>query len=247
MTTPDTGMLDKVRKLLAMAEGAATQAEAEAFTERAATLMAKHGIDAALAQQREHRDEKPANRIIDVPNPWADVHAHLLAGLAQSMRCQCVLLNAPSGKRLHVFGFQSDLDRADMLYTSILLQMSHALARQRPPWDARSVRAWRRSWLLGYVSAVVGRVRAAEAQATEEQAGAEHAAGTGGTAGQPGVALVLRTREAAVQSEAAKAYPTTRKTRMTYSGRGYSSGHEAGQRANLGGTGVSAGQRRALG
>ena len=115
---PSGTLLERVRKLLAKAEGdGVTPAEAEALTEKAATLMAKYGIDRALLAAARPDTDKPANRLIDVPNPWADVRAHLLAGLVTAMRCQCVLLPATGGRRVHVFGYQSDLERAEMLYT----------------------------------------------------------------------------------------------------------------------------------
>ena len=40
-----------------------------------------------------------------------------------------MLLNrrAP-GSRLHVFGYASDIERADILFTSLLVQMARALA-----------------------------------------------------------------------------------------------------------------------
>ena len=192
-TEPPGTLLERVRKLLAKAEGdGVTEAEAEAFTEKAAALMARYGIDRALLAAARPDTDRPANRIIDVPNPWADVRAHLLAGLVTAMRCQCVLLPVASGKRIHVFGYDSDLERAEMLYTSLLIQMAHGLARTSVPATARSARAWRRSWLLGYTSAVVARVQTAEQRAASDAGGgpgrrrAEHGGGAGGpVAGGP--------------------------------------------------------------
>ena len=62
-----------------------------------------------------------------------------------------------------MFGYASDLERAGILYTSLLIQMAHGLVAAQVPATARSVRAYRRSWLLGFTSAVVTRVREAEA------------------------------------------------------------------------------------
>ena len=42
---PDAALLDKVRKLLAMAEGSANPNEADAFSRKAAELIAAHRID----------------------------------------------------------------------------------------------------------------------------------------------------------------------------------------------------------
>jgi len=104
--------------------------EAEALTAKAAELMARYGIDRARLAATRPDTDRPGSRVIDISNPWAQVRAHLLAGLAGAMRCQCVLLstNGP-GARIHVFGYASDLERADILYTSLLLQMAHGLTR----------------------------------------------------------------------------------------------------------------------
>ena len=186
---PPSALLDRVRKLLAKAEAeGVTPPEAEALTAKAAELMARYGIDRArLAASRPDTD-RPGSRVIDIDNPWAQVRAHLLAGLAGAMRCQCVLLSTSGpGARIHVFGYASDLERADILYTSLLLQMARGLAAAVVPDGVRSVRAWRRSWLLGFVTAVITRVRSAEERAASSVEGeayvrAEHGAG----AGRPG-------------------------------------------------------------
>jgi hypothetical protein len=237
---PSGSLLERVRKLLAKAEDdAVTPAEAEALTAKAAELMARYGIDRALLAAARPETDRPANRIIDVPNPWAQVRAHLLAGLVSAMRCQCVLLPASGGKRVHVFGYTSDLERAEMLYTSLLIQMAHGLAVAPVPATAPSSRAWRRSWLLGYTSAVITRVRAAEERAASD-------AGDQRDRGGPSTALVLADRSLAVRRQCEQAYPVTRKMRITYSGSGYRTGYAEGERADIGGTRLRNGSRRAL-
>ena len=161
---PTDTLLARVRKLLAKAEAeGVTPAEAQALPAKAAELMAKYGIDRALLAAERPETDRPADRVLDIDNPWARVQAHLLCGLASAMRCQCVVLpRTDPGARIHVFGFASDIERADVLYTSLLVQMWQGLtAAQVPDWS-RNPRAWRRSWLLGFATAVVSRVRAAE-------------------------------------------------------------------------------------
>src|SRR6202167_3155139 len=154
--TSDNPQLERVRKLLAKAEAAGvTPQEAEALTAKAAELMARYGIDRALLAAAQPETDTPADRVITIPNPWAAVHAHLLCGIGSAMRCQCILLPTASGARVHVFAYQSDVERAELLYTSLLLQMGHGLARVAVPEWARSSRAWRRSWQLGYCTAVI--------------------------------------------------------------------------------------------
>ena len=201
--------------------------------------MAQYGIDRALLAATRPETDRPADRVIDVPNPWADVRAHLLAGLVSAMRCQCVLLPVATGKRVHVFGYASDLERTELLYTSLLVQMAHGLAATLVPATARSPRAWRRSWLLGYSSAVTARVRAAEERAASD------ATSSGRDSGGTSTELVLADRSLVVRRHVQEAYPRTRRTRITYSGNGYRSGYAEGERADIGGKRLRPGSGRA--
>jgi hypothetical protein len=238
-----TELLDRVRKLLAKAEDdGVTPHEAEALTAKAAELMARYGIDRALLGALRPETDRPGDRVFDLGNPWAAVKAHLLAGLASALRCQCILLNRREpGSRVHVFGYLSDLERADILFTSLLVQMARALAAQPVPAYRGGAKAWRRSWMLGYCSAVVGRVRAAEeaAAASAETSSAEPGGG-------PSAALVLADRAMTVRRHAEQAYPRTRKARVTYSGNGYQAGYREGQKADIGGAKVRSRSAAAL-
>jgi hypothetical protein len=251
MTTPPNGKLDTVRKLLAKAEDqGTTPQEAEALTAKAAELMARHGIDRALLAASRPETDKPANRIITIDNPWAGVKALLLGGLASAMRCQAIDISIRGdgqGQRVHVFGFQSDLERLDVLYTSLLLQMTSGLTRQQVPYAAYvhgHAKSWRRSWMVGFTAAAVARVKQAEASAVQESAREQAASGASG----PGVELVLADRSLAAKAALKDVYPKVRNIRTTVgSAGGYGAGHAAGQRADIGGTGVRAGAGRALG
>ena len=222
-------LLDRVRKLLAKAEDeSCTPPEAEALTAKAAELMAKYGIDRALLAAARPETDAPGSRLVDIYNPWGKVRAHLLCGLGAAMRCQCIMLTTTDGMRIHVFGYASDIERTDLLYTSVLIQMWHGLVAARLPDRCASPRAWRRSWLLGFATAVIGRVKAAEEAAADR-------ADEPGTAGSPSrTALVLADRELVIRSAVQREYPVTRTARMTYSGTGYGAGYEKGQRADLG-------------
>src|SRR5215469_11794803 len=240
LTDAPERLLDRVRKLLAQAEDdAVTPAEAQAFTAKAAELMAKYGIDRALLAADQPETDQPANRILDIDNPWAREKAHLLCGLASALRCQCILLGSRPGSRVHIFGFGSDIERTDVLYTSVLIQMAHGLAGVRVPEWSSSPRAWRRSWLLGFATAVIARVRQAEH-------GAIVAATAPGKSESDRTALVLADRSLVVRRHVEQAYPITRKSRVTYSGHGYRDGYERGQRADIGASRLSPARGRAL-
>jgi len=222
-------LLDRVRKLLAKAEDeSVTPPEAEALTAKAAELMARYGIDRAMLAAARPETDAPSSRLIDVDNPWGRVKAHLLCGLGSALRCQCILLTRRPGIRVHVFGYASDIERLDILYTSVLIQMWHGLAAARVPEWTGSPRAWRRSWLLGFAAAVTSRVRTAEqrAQAEADRPGQD---GSGRSA-----ALVLADRSLVIKKAVDREYPVTRTARMTYTGTGYGTGYAKGQQADIG-------------
>jgi hypothetical protein len=108
-----------------------------------------------------------------------------------------------------------------------------------PAWT-RSPRAWRRSWLLGFVTSVVSRVRAAEQHAATQ---ATHPQTPSGSR----TALVLADRRQVIKRAINQAYPQTRKTRVTYSGSGYGTGYAKGQQADLGSRHLGRPGSRALG
>jgi hypothetical protein len=199
--------------------------------------MARYGIDRAILAASRPETDKPDSRVIDIANPWAQVRAHLLAGLAGAMRCQVILVRSDGpGARVHVFGYASDLERADILYILMLLQMAHGLTRAVPPAGVRSPRAWRRSWLLGFAAAVVARVSAAEERAATD---AESRTGAG-----PSTALVLADRSVTIRRQLEQAYPVTRQARLTCTGSGYRAGYSKGQQADIGSTRI--GRKQAL-
>lgn len=234
-------LLDRVRKLLVKAEAdGVTPAEAQAFTAKAAELMAKYGIDRALLAADRPETDQAADRMLDIDNPWAREKAHLLCGLASALRCQCILLGGSRpGSRVHIFGFSSDIDRTDVLYTSVLIQMWHGLAAARVPDWTSSPRAWRRSWLLGFATAVIAKVREAEQ-------GAVSAATAHDSPSGERTALVLADRSLLIRRQVEQAYPVTRKAKVTYTGGGYRDGYSQGQRADIGARRIPRTSGRAL-
>ncbi|GAB1695039.1 DUF2786 domain-containing protein [Krasilnikovia sp. M28-CT-15] len=244
---PDPGLLDKVRKLLAKAEDdACTPAEAEAFTAKAAALIAKYGIDQALLADTTPGTDVVGDRVVEMDAPYARDKAGLLAGIAHALRCKtvCRTRHMPGdGKRLsmHLFGFGADLDRVELLYTSLLVQAAHALVAAYVPWGQHPA-SYRRSWYAGYSTAIHRRLRAAEAQARSD---AERVRATEHTGRS--VALVLADRSALVDQARAAAYPNLTAGRARrLSGTGDRDGYAAGQRADLGTTRISRAGRKAV-
>jgi len=237
-------ILDKVRKLLAKAEDpACTPAEAEAFTAKAAELIAKYGVDAALLAESDPQRDPVGDRVIDIPAPYATEKCTLLSEVATELRCRAVrrLRRGSAGKEfsMHLFGHAADLERVEVLFTSLLVQASFALAGHRIPGH-QHVAAYRRSWLIGFARAVGQRLRAAEQRAAQQ---ADAAAGA-----TQSMALVLADRSAEVDRKLAEAYP-----KLSFApprrlmGGGMHAGFTAGQQADLGGVRLRPGERRSVG
>jgi Protein of unknown function (DUF2786) len=233
-------VLEKVRKLLAKAEDpACTREEAEALTAKAAELIGKYGIDQALLAAAEgQRPQAVGNRLVELHPPYLREKAHLLHVVATSLRCRSVRLQhrTRDGLRIsmHLFGVESDVAGVELLFASLLVQAARGvLVEPVPPGE--QVAAWRRSWLIGFSSAVAHRF--AEADRRNRAA----------TPDQPGVALVLADRGRAVDVAVDEQYPDLRMARpRRLTGGGFDAGNAAGQRADLGSPRVPTATRQSL-
>jgi uncharacterized protein DUF2786 len=247
-TTAGATTLDRIRKLLAKAERAATPEEAHAYTDKAVQLMARHGVDMALLAAAEPgRDEVGATRV-ELADPYTGGKARLLGWTAVALRCRAVLHQAAGGRvaAVTVFGFATDRERVEVLFTSLLLQAAGELARGRPGRAGESVAAYRRSWLHGFAVSVHRRLAAAEAAAEAAGSGGAPRDPAGRQAVGPRADLVLAERRERVDRAYAEAFPVLgRGHRPALSGTGFSAGAAAGERADLGVRSVHG--RRALG
>lgn len=243
MTDRHDSMLEKVRKMLALAEDpAATEQEAEAFTAKAAELMAKYGIDQALLGDLhlENR-QKVGDRVVLLHPPYARDKAGLLNGIVNALGGRCVLRKDSSGvDSIHMFGFTSDLERVELLYTSLLIQMANGVihADRERRWN-EDLRAFRRSWYAGFSAAVSGRLKEAERKAHTDAE--QHR-----TEGRS-VALVVADRKSEVTQAVTDRYPRLRQGRSRQlSGSGFRSGRQAGERADIGSKRVAGSNAGAL-
>jgi hypothetical protein len=245
---PSDAVLARVRKILAKAEDpAATPEEAETYTAKAAELIAAYGIDRALLAEASPGSDVVGDRVVVLDAPYALDKADLLSGVATALRCQAVqrTRHDVTGKQLsmHLFGYDSDLARAEVLYTSLLLQATSSVRRSVAP-PGENLAAYRRSWLAGFTAAVVRRLRESEEQAARA---AERTPEDDAPVGRS-VSLVLADRSVTVRAARDREYPHLRTaSARTLSGSGGTSGYLAGQRADLGGTRVGRGARGRIG
>lgn len=224
MTESDP-QLERIRKLLAKAEDpAVTEAEAEAYNQKAAELVARYGIDQAMLAASGASSDEIGTLTIPMDDPYSRDKASLLTSVAYPLRCRTLLHRlGQKVESVTVFGFRSDLGRVELLFTSLLLQAGTQLTRVRPGgfFPGESLAAYRRTWLHGFARAVHERLSHAEQEAVR-------------TAVQGPAELVVRDRAQMVQHAFDSEYGDLRAASpRRLSGSGYLDGHDAGTRANL--------------
>jgi hypothetical protein len=210
-------LLNRIRALLAKAEATSYAAEAETFTAKAQDLMTRHAIDEALLRETDEQVAVIAQRV-HLQCPYASTKATLLNAASRANRCK-VIYNA-SLAIATVVGVPVDVDQVEMLFTSLLIQATRAMAEAgaaRPGSFDRSA-TFRRSFLTAYGVRIGERLREADAAATESY-------------GKDLVPLLQR-QEDAVQHEFDRLFPNIKMTgEGYYDRRGWEAGRRAADRA----------------
>jgi hypothetical protein len=227
----DTGtaspMLDKIRKLLAKAEAeGVTPAERDALNAKAAEMAARHGINLAMAASSRPGSDELVLKEYEIGGDYRREQATLMYYVLEGTGSKCVL----TAMGLTAIGHQADIERGEVLATSLALQMASSVINECPS-SAYTVRS---GWMNGFAIAIRDRLAASETKARME-AEAQH--------GKDSVALVLQSREVAVKAAFAEEFPDVSHGRARRVDAG---GYRAGQRATMGGTSVKRGSRGAL-
>jgi hypothetical protein len=213
-------MLNRIRTLLAKAEATEFAGEAETFTAKAQDLMTRHAIDETLLRASRHGAIDIRGVRVHVHNPYAGEKVALLNQVARANRCRAVW-NKPLGL-VTVLGTPLDVDQVEMLFTSLLIQATRAMAeagtRRAGSFDRSA--SFRRSFLMAYAVRIGERL-------TETS---EAAAATYGAELVP----VLQRQTDAVQAEFDRLFPQTRTAKAgRYNAAGWGAGREAADRAHL--------------
>ncbi|MFC7532158.1 DUF2786 domain-containing protein [Actinoplanes sp. GCM10030250] len=211
----DRRILDRVRALLAKAEATDFPAEAESYSAKAQELITRYRIEEVTAPAV---DVTPFARRIGVDHPYEGEKASLLDAVARANTCRTVW--SPELGFSTVFGFDTDIDAVELLYTSLLVQANRAMTRDEPSRGRARVKAFRRSFLVAYALRIGERLR----QVAERE-----------FAGHGDLLPVLRNREVQVHEAAERAFPRTVRARgrRVDSLEGWESGRAAADEANL--------------
>ena len=157
--------LDKVRKLLAMAERTSNEHEAASFLAKAQALMTQYGIDEAMARVSAPTVNDVIEReMIDIPGRTTLIKAKraLLAVIAENNNCMVLIHTSGRVKTESITGYAGDRERVKILFSSLLLQMERAM-RQDPGFQ-NSI-TYRNNFAWGYVSRIKVRLDQARVEA----------------------------------------------------------------------------------
>jgi hypothetical protein len=142
----------KVRKLLAMAEGSANVNEADAFSRKAAELIAANRLDPERLQAETVDDLEVMEHVLG-RGAYVRGRLALLQAVAESHGCRVVFEIRDRGTVAFVAGFRADLDNTHMLFQSLHAQAANRMGSVRRS-TAAATQQWRRSFLFGYADQI---------------------------------------------------------------------------------------------
>ncbi|MGU3432041.1 DUF2786 domain-containing protein [Actinomycetes bacterium M1A6_2h] len=220
----DEKMLGRIRGLLAKAESTDYDEEAAAFTEKAQELMSRYLLSDTLVREPGSSETWIRGRRFHIDNPYVAEKSSLLFTIAEANNCRSVIFTNRSIVETH--GSAVDLEQLDMLFTSLLVQATRAMAEALPPAGVTTT-SFRKGFLTGFTARIGERLQHAGSRATEQVA-AERSVRVSD------LLPALAARKDELDAEMTRLYPrlgTTR--RRTVDSSGYHSGTDAADRASL--------------
>lgn len=244
MNSPPDTLIDKVRKLLAKAESTDNANEAEAFSAKAAALIARHRLDVHQVQASLQRGDLGLRRVPLGRGAYVRARLSLLCAVARHHDCEVVFETSTTGTTAVVAGYQDDLDIMAVMYESLHVQAASQMAGARRSTPAATQR-WRRSFLFGYAAKVNELFEASQAAAAPSPPSANRA-GPPTLFDQASVPDLVARRER-VQDFAARSFGRVTRARAAApaTAAGWQKGQAAASQADLGRTRLAG--RRALG
>ena len=219
----DERMLAKVRALLAKAESSQFPEEAETLSAKAQELMSRYSVERALVDDPARVGPQGSVRRIWLDSPYLGPKAHLVSAVAGANRCRVV-----SYERLEfavLVGHEVDLDIAELLATSLLVQATEAMlvaGRLAGTSGQSRLRSFRHAFLLAYAARIGERLREADRVSTEQVRDER-------------LLPVLARREQEVDQLFTELFPRTVSRRTTASNpEGWGAGRAAANAADLG-------------
>lgn len=221
----DAKVLGRIRGLLAKAESTEFAEEAETLTAKAQELMTRHSVTTALLDATATgQDVTVQARRIHLDRPYSKQKGLLLTTVSDANHVRA--LYNPVDAIATVIGTPTDLEQVDLLFTSLLVQATHAMQTQRI--HGATSAAFRRAFLYGFAVRIGQRLTEAEKSAT-----AQAVVDAGATFNE--LLPILARRSDAVQAEVDRLFgPALRSWGFTVSDRaGMEAGRSAADAAHL--------------
>jgi hypothetical protein len=239
ITSPvDRSLIARVRKLMDKAAATSNTHEADAFSRKAAELIARHRIDPD-ALVGAPCDELAVREIALGRGAYVRARLALLMAVAEAHESRVVFASTPTGTVAFVAGHTSDLDLVEVMYTSLHAQAAARMALERRATSAATQRH-RRSFLFGYADRVA---KAFDEVRSAAQAGSPTPIPVDGT----GRSLARLARVQSVEEFVGQRFGRVRTARSSAGAElgGWSAGSAAAEQADLGRRRVEG--RRSLG
>ncbi len=239
--TSESDLLVRVRKLLDKAERTSNAHEADAFSRKAAELIAEHRIDPDRLAAVDAGDDLRVREIELGRGAYVRARLALLVAVAEAHDVQVVFQSRPHGTVAMAAGFRSDLEVVEVMYTSLHQQAASQMASAKRQTGAATQR-FRRSFLFGFADRI-GEVLGESARRAEELAD-DHGRGSGTTTAR---ALATRDRNQRIDDFAAASFGRVRSARAASAAQvgGWGAGAAAAGAADVGRTRLAG--RQAIG
>jgi hypothetical protein len=234
----DHNLVARVRKLMDKAAATSNVHEADAFSRKAAELVARHRIDPEALAERDG-DDLIVREIALGRGAYVRGRLALLMAVAEAHDARVLFGATPTGTVAYVAGHASDLDVVEVMYTSLHAQAASQMSAERRA-TAAATQSFRRSFLFGYADRVAKSFD--EVRRAAERASPTTVALDGG-----GQSLARLARNRRVDEFVGQRFGRVRTARSAAGAEvtGWSAGSVAAERADLGRRRVEG--RRSLG
>lgn len=148
----DHSLVNRVRKLMDKAAATTNVHEADAFSRKAAELVARHRIDPEVLVEGDS-DDLAVREVALGRGAYVRGRLALLMAVAEAHDARVVFGATPSGTIAYLAGHTSDLDVVEVMYTSLHAQAASQMSTERRATSAATQR-YRRSFLFGYADRV---------------------------------------------------------------------------------------------
>lgn len=227
-------MTQRVRGLFSKAESVAGTPEADVFLAKAMELLAKYGIDEAVAKAGAGTD---SSEIVEyqfrAKGAYKFDQVMLVGAVAQALHCMAVRSGADKSL-VTVYGAKRHVERLEMLVGFLAGHMLATVSKAKSEDPRVSTVTMRKSVAAGYTNRIAARLREAERDAAEESSDSS------------GAEIVL-----ASDAKRAEQYMNNKHRRLRSAGNarrssvGYGAGSSAANSVDLGGGGRVGGRSRA--